>query len=1205
MDKQQARNLIQETFEQPFDKTCFTAFVKNLLNRIEESSFTYQGQFIPDAYKTYISVLERIGKFSDGEYKIDILIIRLKKETSLERARTMQRNFVAWYLNGSRGGELKDAALVAFVSPDASDWRFSLVRMDYKFEQTKTGRTKVKEEFTPARRWSFLVGTNENSHTAQSRLEKILADDEHDPTLTELEGAFNIETVTKEFFLKYRDLFIRTKEALDKVVNNDARIKADFDAKGVNTVDFAKKLLGQITFLYFLQKKGWFGVEREADWGSGSKQFLRELFDKKHGGYKNFFDDILEPLFYEALRIDRSHEDHYYSQFNCKIPFLNGGLFDPIGSYDWVHTDIHLPDSLFSNKNKTKEGDTGDGILDIFGRYNFTVKEDEPLEKEVAIDPELLGKAYEKFNAIRPDNFEEYKKALRSGNKGEESKFNKQYGVYYTPREIVHYMCRASLINYLHAELTQGIVAYEMLGDRNLDLFGNEGRDGQLDLYAEHGGDKRISKEAIETLIHLGEQVRENEARVESKGKETSAYSYKLPESVRKNAGLIDQELAKITVCDPAVGSGAFPVGMMSEIVRTRNVLSTFINPPVSPLAKGGIEGGSRTPYDFKRQCIEHSLYGVDIDPGAVEIAKLRLWLSLVVDEDDIKNIKPLPNLDYKIVCGDSLLGLPRADISSYDNEISKDIEEKKTQYFSATIPSEKNKLREAINVLFSQLIESIKKYDSSVANIKFDFHTHFSEVFHSSHSPLAKGGRKGGGFDCVIANPPYVRQEAIRHLKPNLSKAFGAFFCGTADIYTYFYKCGIDLLKSGGHLCFIAPNKFMRAGYGKNTRVLLTTRVTPKLVIDFGDLPIFDATTYPSILLVEKNLSSPPFEKGGSLVVPPFGKGGPEGIFLAATFTDASQLERLEETLSNIAFPMPVTALKNEGWNLEQPDVLVLMEKLRKAGKPLGEYVQGRFYRGVLTGLNEAFVVDAATREKLIAEDPASAELIKPWLRGRDIRKWKAQWAGLYLVNIPSSANRQWPWSEAKTEAEALRLFEQTYPAVYRHLLQWKKQLQKRDDQGKYWWELRSCVYYDAFEQPKIVYPNITKTNIFAFDETGILTNQKCFIIPVNDLYLLAVLNSKIAALWFRATLPLLRGGFFEPSAIFMEKFPVFPATDAQKVPIIERTCAILADPDSPAVPRLEEEINTLVYQLYDLTLAEIAVIYGSKGKQDCVRLE
>ena len=216
-------------------------------------------------------------------------------------------------------------------------------------------------------------------------------------------------------------------------------------------------LFRSIIFLYFLQKKGWFGVPRDAKWGEGSKQFLRELLDKKHGDYKNFFNDILEPLFYDALRNDRSHDDHYYPYFTCKIPFLNGGLFDPIGiagGYDWVKTDITLPNELFSNVSKTKQGDTGDGIFDIFDRYNFTVIEDEPLEKEVAIDPELLGKAYEKFNAIRPDNFDEYLKVLNSGKKGEESKFNKQYGVFYTPREIVHYMCRESLINYLASEFS-------------------------------------------------------------------------------------------------------------------------------------------------------------------------------------------------------------------------------------------------------------------------------------------------------------------------------------------------------------------------------------------------------------------------------------------------------------------------------------------------------------------------------------------------------------------------------------------------------------------------------------------------------------------------------------------------------------------------------------------------------------------------------
>jgi hypothetical protein len=573
-----------------------------------------------------------------------LFIVYLKRETAIERARTMQRNFVAWYLSQ---GE-KDAALVAYVSPDQANWRFSLVKMDYRFDlsaakagKTRTGKVKIKEEFIPARRWSFLVGANEKSHTAQSRLVNILANDEHAPTLAELENAFDIETVTKEFFLQYRGLFLRAKEALDKVVKKDPKIKADFEAKGVDTVNFAKKLLGQIVFLYFLQKKGWFGVGRDDDWGTGSKHFLRSLFDKKHSEYNNFFNDILEPLFYEALRIDRSHDDDYYSRFNCKIPFLNGGLFDPIGNYDWVHTDINLPNDLFSNTRKTREGlpaalgkaqagDEGDGILDVFDRYNFTVREDEPLEKEVAIDPELLGKAYEKFNAIRPDNFDEFTKALKSGRKGEENKFNKKFGVYYTPREIVHYMCKQSLINYLYTQAEEAGLA------------------------------DTIKKQDMEDLIEVGELITEHETtalikreKIKNGIQKSTEYTALLADSIRENATTIDQWLEEITVCDPAVGSGAFPVGMMNEIVRARNVLSVFLS-AVSDPAQAGLNDLSAVPgtaqagrkrpvcvqrtgrndYEFKRRCIEHSLYGVDIDPGAVEIAKLRLWLSLVVDED-------------------------------------------------------------------------------------------------------------------------------------------------------------------------------------------------------------------------------------------------------------------------------------------------------------------------------------------------------------------------------------------------------------------------------------------------------------------------------------------------------------------------------------------------------------------------------------------
>ena len=593
MDIQQAKRTIRNTFESSFDKVKFINFTKDLLNLKKEQiehKHPYSGNFIPDAYKQSISTLERIAKYTDGENEIDLLIVKLRKKTSLERARAMQRNFIAWYLKGSRGGKYKDAALVAFVSPDEEDWRFSLIKIDYRFNE----EGKVDEILSSAKRWSFLVGKNESSHTAQNQLEPILEDDQHNPTLTQLEEAFNIEKVTKEFFLKYRNLFLRTKEELDKVVENDPKVKKDFEEKGVNTVNFAKKFLGQIVFLYFLQKKGWFGVERDGEWGTGPKNFLRQLFNKRYGNYKNFFNDILEPLFYEALA--RERDDDFYSRFNCKIPFLNGGLFEPIGGYDWVHTDINLSNELFSNRNDNYEGN---GVLDIFDLFNFTVKEDEPLEKEVAIDPELLGKTYEKFNAIRPDNYQEYKKALKSGRKGEENKFNKKFGVYYTPREIVHYMCQKSLINYLHTVVNQELRKQPVRAPKQIKHIGPK----EPEQLGFHTDKEVVDKKAIEELIKYGEQFTENEAialikaqNIEEGKQKSSKTKPQLSESIRKNAKLIDAKLADIRVCDPAVGSSAFPVGMMAEIVKARNVLSVYIKEQ------------NRKPYDFKRECIEKSI---------------------------------------------------------------------------------------------------------------------------------------------------------------------------------------------------------------------------------------------------------------------------------------------------------------------------------------------------------------------------------------------------------------------------------------------------------------------------------------------------------------------------------------------------------------------------------------------------------------------
>jgi len=758
MDKQSAVKLIRETFEQPFDQGKFTNLSKNLVKHLDESKkFSYQGNYIPDAYEQSIKRYDRIGQYTDPEGTIiDILTVYLKEEHTLEYARTRLRNFIAWYLNGSRGGKQKDAALVAFVSPENIDWRFSLVKMEYNLAETDSGKVKVEKELTPVRRYSFLVGENESSHTAQMQLLDILMDDTRKPALSDFEKAFSIEVVTKEFFTKYKELYLAIKESLEELIGRDAKVRNEFTSCGMDTVGFAKKLLGQIVFLYFLQKKGWFGVGRDAAWGTGPKDFLRRLFEKKNASYSNFFNDILEPLFYEALAIERT--DDFYSRFNCKIPFLNGGLFDPINNYDWVHVDIPLPNGLFSNTEKTKEGDTGTGILDVFDRYNFTVKEDEPLEKEVAIDPEMLGKVFENMLDVKD---------------------RKSKGTYYTPREIVHYMCQESLINYLDTALNSGEVALAQEKPANLKLFGAPAFQQQA--LKTPGNINRVFRQDIEDFIRLGELVTENDitaikkqTEIEQGNIKSSKYQIIL-RSIREHAQEIDDALANVRVCDPAIGSGAFPVGLMTEIVRARNTLTKYL-----PDKTG------RTNYHFKRHAIRKCLYGVDIDPGAVEIAKLRLWLSLVVDEEDIKQIQPLPNLDYKIVCGNSLLGVGR---DMFNNDLFQQLEKLIPLHCDETNNKKKQEYKNQIDQLILQLTNNKKV---------FDFEVYFSEVFH-----------KKGGFDIVIANPPYgFRNVLTPEEKIHFRKVENISFSSGDSAELFSKKCFDKLVASKGLLTFIIPKK-------------------------------------------------------------------------------------------------------------------------------------------------------------------------------------------------------------------------------------------------------------------------------------------------------------------------------------------------------------------------------------------------------------
>jgi hypothetical protein len=788
MNKADAVRIVTETFENPFDEKQFHLFIKELFNEIDESkNFEYHGNYIPDAFKDHIKQYKRLGQYTDPENnELDIITINLKKETGLERARTMQRNFAAWYLKNR--GE-KDAAVVAYYTEGLDDWRFSFVRMDYKAEKSDSGKYKVITDLSPARRYSFLVGKNEPNHTAKQQLAPLLEDTDNNPTIEQLEQSFNIESVTKEFYQKYRTLCINLTEHIIKEFKKEKLLKQGLSSKGIDEVSFSKKLMGQVVFLYFIQKKGWLGVPKNETWGKGDRRFLRTLLQKSITSKKNFYNDYLEFLFYEALATEHrgGSDPSYYPKFDCKIPFLNGGLFE--ADYDWKNTEIEIPTHFFTNKNKTEEGDEGDGILDVFDRYNFTVREDEPLEKEVAVDPEMLGKVFENLLEVKD---------------------RKSKGAYYTPREIVHYMCQESLINYLDLTLNSQPASFVKLGEEQTDAFGNKAKKGQLDLEAEADNFIKTPRKDLEEFIHRGITAIENDIRVEAKRKETDTYSYQLPQSIREHAKELDKALEIIRICDPAIGSGAFPVGMMTEIVKARQVLDIYL--------KKGL-----TAYDCKRHCIQESIYGVDIDHSAIDIAKLRLWLSLVVDEEDFYKIKPLPNLDYKIVEGNSLIGLPEDVFPDLKTET--EIEKLKIKFFEETDNEEKKELRKQINKKIRRLLDSAEEFTSY--HVDFDFKLFFSEVFHEKR-----------GFDLVIGNPPYgiVFDNSLKATYEGKYKTFRR----NNDVFVAFYESVSNLLNKKGNLRLITPNTFLNGDYFKELRRFFTSNFILDEILDFKDSKVF-----------------------------------------------------------------------------------------------------------------------------------------------------------------------------------------------------------------------------------------------------------------------------------------------------------------------------------------------------------------------------
>lgn len=1112
MDKKQAQQLIQQLFTQPFELESYRHFVRNLLNHYEERSGHYTGNYIPDAFKQHVNQYWRIGKYVDPEgNQLDLLVVEVKSLAKLERARSSLRNFA---VNRLKQFE-KEASLIAFYAQDdhGADWRFSFVKIEHEAYQDDKGKVKLKQELTPARRYSYLVGQHENSHTACRQLLPVLEMDYADPKVEEIEAAFSIEKITDEFFDQYKALFQKLAEHLKKQPWFKQASNEETD-QAVSR--FAKKLLGQIVFLYFLQKKGWLGAAKGNAWGEGSKRFLRERYQQTEQEGGNYYRDFLQYLFYEALACKREEQDDpgYYERFQCRVPFLNGGLFE--ADYDWRQVNIEIPNSLFHNLERSKAGDVGTGILDVFDRYNFTIKEDEPLEKEVAVDPEMLGKVFENMLEITE---------------------RKSKGAFYTPREIVHYMCQESLIHYLDNRLNSYATSYEELDSPQTSLFANTTSKGQLKLTAEHQ-DIKVSKADIETLIRKGHLALENDTRVISKGKETETYRFQLPEAVRSHAKALDEALADIKVCDPAIGSGAFPVGLLHEIVGARQALAPH-------------SGNNQSAYDLKRHAIAESIYGVDIDASAIDIARLRLWLSLIVDEEDYGTIAALPNLDYKIVQGDSLVGFPE----NWTSPVFEQLEALKQQFFAETDHDRKAALKAQIDIEIQKRLANSKQVFGH--QVDFDFRLMFSEVWHHK-----------GGFDVVIGNPPYVQIQNFsgQQVQNDWEAQKYESFAKTGDIYCLFYEKGYRLLKDKGALAFITSNKWMRAAYGEKLRRFFLNKVEIEQLIDFGDSPIFsEATTYTNILLFEKGKQTNP----------------PVAWDLSSAYRNATSLERmLDEN------PAGAALFNEESFVIASAEMAAIKRRIEQVGTPLKDWDIAINY-GIKTGFNEAFIIDGQKKDELIAADPKSAEIIKPILRGRDIKRYRVDFADLWLI----------------ATFPALNLNIDHYPAVRDYLISFGRKLHQtgevigkdengtvlksRKKTGNKWFETQDQIsYFKEFSKEKIVWLEMSPKPNFAYSVNEDFVLNTSYILTGKHLkWLLAILNSEIMDCYFPMVSTDVRGKTRRYIKQYVELLPILPHRESFTdffEPLVDYAELAKSKDQKLQSAYFEQLIDALVYELY-----------------------
>lgn len=844
---------IQTALQKPYDRILFG---KEVLSPVFGSCFNLTSSAVPASMqpnKSEQAVIQSVSIYGtinlEDKTEITCYEINLQPSVRIEHSKVAIQRYVRKLLTAGQ------IALVNFIAPkNKKVWRLTLVAKDS--ELTEQG---IKEKTTHAKRYTYLLGPSETCKTAAERFESLST--EKQITFQALVNAFSVEKLSKAFFDEYT---LHYQKFCDYLQESDFRksvFKITIHTNATKEVkdkackpirDFVKKLLGRIVFLYFVQKKGWVGAS-DTQYKDGLTDFIKQLF-KQSGGNDAFYSTWLTVLFFETLNKERSNDDFKMPDGKkVKVPFLNGGLFDKEDHDEHILTFksklFHHPDfedTLLTEKNK----DNARGFLDFLDAFNFTVHEDSPDDHTVAVDPEMLGHIFE--NLLED---------------------NKDKGAFYTPKEIVHYMCQESLTEYLTTHLSKEYTVYKEIGNAQVELFGNETKTGQLKLM-EQLGDKALNRDDVAYIV---------------KYKDISKLQ---PKQLKR----IDALLDTVKICDPAIGSGAFPMGLLQEIHAIKEVIAYELQQTWKPA-------------DVKENIIQNSVYGVDIEKGAVDIARLRFWLSLVVDEE---KPRALPNLDYKIVVGDSLVSKFEGEIIEIDWErktsvgkadtfvqniqrLLKEIAEKQKKFFKPDNKDKKKLQAEIRNLKLELLINQLsfnkevyvsknkivldsglgltakeksknleveqkvieyKRVIGKLQKLKqnkeepfehFDWKLDFPEIL----NPYLVNGN--AGFDIVIGNPPYVKEATNRNAFEGLKSH--PIYQGKMDLWYFFGHLALNISrKENGLACLIATNNWITNDGASKFRNYVIKNSTIQKFDDFGDFKIFVSAGIQTMIGIFKN---------------------------------------------------------------------------------------------------------------------------------------------------------------------------------------------------------------------------------------------------------------------------------------------------------------------------------------------------------------